>query len=67
MLISILKYLFFNLHFHCQLYVVDSVNMSKWKFIIIIEIFSTRLRLGEMAYSNMQYIGYYLQFRKNVT
>ena len=41
--------------------------MYKWKFIIRIEIFNTHLRLGEMVYSNMQSIGHYLQFRKNVT
>ena len=30
--------------------------MEKWKFIIIIEIFNTHLRFGEMVYSNMQSI-----------
>ena len=39
----------------------------KWKLIIRIEIFNTYLRLGEMVYSNMQFIGHYLQFRKKVT
>ena len=54
MVISILKYLFFNLY--CQLQVVNSLKYVKWQFIIRIEIFNKHLRLGEMVYSNMQSI-----------
>ena len=54
MLISILKYLFFNLY--CQLQVVNSLKYVKMEFIIRIENINTDLRLGEMVYSNIQSI-----------
>ena len=45
MVISILKYLFFNLY--CQLQVVNENSSLEWRS------FYTYLRLGEIVYSNM--------------
>ena len=52
MVISILKYLFFNLY--CQLQVVNRFKYGKMEIHRYNRDLNTHLRLGEMVYSNMQ-------------